>query len=77
MTPAVTGPTDDTADAIDSVVAGRYRSKQLGRGGMGCVYRARDLASGERVALKRLERGAEANPALSALFEREFHTLRS
>jgi len=55
-------------------IAGRYRVEQLlGRGGMGAVYAVVDVASNERLALKRLSR--DASPTMAALFEREYHTL--
>ena len=49
----------------------------MGRGGVAVVHAATDLATGERVALKRLR--AQDDPALQQriveLFEREYHTL--
>ena len=49
----------------------------LGRGGMGAVYRVRDVLQGEELALKRLalRAGGAPSPVVVALFEREFHTL--
>lgn len=45
---------------------------QLGQGGMGAVFRARDRATGELIALKTLEL---QTPRAIALFEREYRTL--
>src|SRR5262245_21903403 len=59
------------------MIAGRFEVlRELGRGGMGAVYEVRDPASGERLALKRLEvkhssRDADAHQR----FRREFTTL--
>ena len=51
--------------------------REIGRGGMGAVYRVRDLAHDRQLALKQLRTPADerASGKLIALFEREFHTL--
>jgi tRNA A-37 threonylcarbamoyl transferase component Bud32 len=59
-------------------VAGRYvLLGQIGAGGMGAVFRARDEAHDRVVALKQLKIQPTDRHArmLKALFEREFHTL--
>ena len=66
--------TQSQTSTADEVVAGRYRVEQLlGRGGMGAVYKVRDLSSGEPLALKRLN--PDARPGLAELLEREYCTL--
>ena len=54
---------------------GRFRLvAELGRGGMGTVYRAADQVTGQQVALKVLELATDTTVAL---FEREYQTLAS
>lgn len=50
---------------------------QLGAGGMGEVYRARDSRLGRDVALKILPEGFATDPDRLARFEREARTLAS
>jgi len=47
----------------------------LGHGGMGAVYRARQLAFNRTVALKTVLVGADANPASLQRFEQEAQTI--
>src|SRR5262249_39571057 len=66
------------ADSGARVLGGSYLVlEELGRGGMGVVYRVRDLRSNKELALKQLL--VASNPALAvttaALFEREFYAL--
>ena len=59
------------------LLAGRYQIEAaLGRGAMGEVFRVRDAANGQRVALKRLTCSPQDRRA-AAWFEREYHTLAS
>src|SRR5829696_9528056 len=60
-----------------SVIGSRYSVEHaLGKGGMGSVYAVRDLSTGQRLALKHLQRevAAENGPA-AALFQHEYRTL--
>jgi Protein kinase domain/AAA ATPase domain len=62
----------------NALIVDRYELHELlGRGGMGCVYRATDRAAGREVALKQLlvDMTSTASAAAIAMFEREFHTL--
>src|SRR5262245_2370874 len=59
------------------IFAGRYEVEELlGRGGMGAVYRVRDLALGEVVALKVLSMGPEPPPTAVLRFRQEVRLAR-
>jgi serine/threonine-protein kinase len=57
---------------VGTTVAGKYRIDRLiGRGGMGAVFQATNLAIGKRVALKFLDHEAAKNREATQRFQRE------
>ncbi len=65
-------------DEAHTLVAGRYRlDERIGRGGMGDVFKAADLHTGDTVAIKRLHQAVlEENPDILDRFIREGDALR-
>lgn len=65
---------EHTDPLADSSVAGRYRVlERIGRGGMGTVYRAHQIAMRRDVALKVLRQDLAGDPTTVTRFEREAH----
>ncbi len=57
---------------VGTTVAGKYRvDRMIGKGGMGAVFQAANLAIGKRVALKFLDREAAQNREACQRFQRE------
>jgi eukaryotic-like serine/threonine-protein kinase len=71
--PSLEEDTDSELRAlIGTTVAGKYRVDRLiGRGGMGAVFQAANLAIGKRVALKFLDHEAARNTEACQRFQRE------
>ena len=58
--------------ALQAAVVGRYSlERELGRGGMGIVYLARDVALERPVAIKLLPPAVAAHPGVREGFQRE------
>jgi len=71
MVAAEDGPS--SADAlVGRTLAGKYRlEKVLGQGGMGAVYRARQLALEKNIAVKVMHKDLASDPTFAARFHRE------
>jgi serine/threonine protein kinase len=65
-------PSSPRADGADERLGHYQLEEQIGTGGMGIVYRARDLRTGSEVAVKLLK---HAHPRAIAAFKREFRAL--
>jgi len=66
-----------STDLASETLAGRYELLALlGSGGMGAVYKARDIALGEIVAVKVLRADLSADPAMIARFRQEVKLAR-
>jgi serine/threonine protein kinase len=88
--PSCQAPNDDTAEScftcgaalsttlrLGSVIAGRYEiQQQLGKGGMGVVYRAHDRLLDEQVAIKVLRPEVARDPEISRRFQSEIKLAR-
>ncbi|WP_433367638.1 serine/threonine-protein kinase [Streptosporangium sp. CA-115845] len=67
-----------TADGLEALLAGRYELLgEIGTGGMGTVWRARSVATGEPVAVKALHKNLSADDGLVLRFVQERNVLRA
>ncbi|MGE0191758.1 MAG: serine/threonine-protein kinase PknK [Planctomycetota bacterium] len=72
LAPAPPGVRQTAAHLVPGVTVGPYRLEaELGAGGMGTVFAARDIARGERVALKVIHPHVAARPGARERFARE------
>lgn len=62
---------DGKPSATPDQVGGYRLVRKIGSGGMGSVYEAEDLASGQRVALKLVKRGSELSDSGTQRFRQE------
>lgn len=68
---------DNSTDPKSSTLSGRYQIiRTLGRGGIGKVFLARDLQTGQDVALKMLRTKYQDNSKVIARFTREVNAVR-